>query len=315
MMDQYLPFEKPIVELETKLKELESLSLENNIELKNEVPLLQAKITALRESIFGNLTTWQRVQLSRHPLRPHASDYIELIFKDFMEMHGDRTFREDPAIIGGPTKLNQQTVMVIGLQKGRSTKEKVFRNFGMPHPEGYRKAIRFMDFAERFDLPLITFIDTPGAYPGLGAEERGQSEAIASCIEKMASLNVPSIAYVIGEGGSGGALSLGVADRIFMLEYSIYSVISPEGCAAILWNDSLLASKAAEAMKVTADEVAKLGFIDDILKEPLGGAHRDVKTMAHIMKESMVKHLNEIKKLDNFKSLRIEKYKKIGVPL
>ena len=311
-MDQYLPFEKPIIELEKRLDELRKISQENNIELSKEVPQLSVKIGELQKNIFHNLTPWQRVQLSRHSLRPHTSDYIEKIFDDFIELHGDRTFADDPAIIGGLARLDGCPLMVIGTQKGRSTKEKVFRNFGMPHPEGYRKATRLMKLAERFRLPLVTFIDTPGAYPGVSAEERGQSEAIATSIETIASLNVPTLSYIIGEGGIGGALALGVTDKIIMLEYSIYSVISPEGCAAILWNDQSAAEKAAEAMKITAQEIQQLGFLDDVLQEPLGGAHRNPELMTSILKKNMVRHLNETK---FSKEKRVEKYRKIGVPL
>ncbi len=313
MSDQYLPFEKPIIELETRLAALKEISDENSSEISKEIPLLQKKILELQKNVFTNLSTWQRVQLSRHPLRPHTSDYLELVFDDFIEFHGDRSFKDDPAIIGGLAKLGDRTLMVIGLQKGRSTKEKVFRNFGMPHPEGYRKALRLMKFAERFQVPLVTFVDTPGAYPGIGAEERGQAHAIASCIETMVSLDIPTLTYIIGEGGSGGALALGVADRIVMLEYSIYSVISPEGCAAILWNDQSAAEKAAEAMRVSAREVAQFGFIDEVLEEPLGGAHRSQKLMAKNLEKNILYHLSQISNDSRHK--RLEKYRKIGVPL
>ena len=311
-MDQYLPFEKPIIELEQRLDELKKISKENNLELSEEVPQLATKIEDLQKNIFHNLTPWQRVQLSRHSLRPHTSDYIEHIFDEFIELHGDRTCADDPAIIGGLARVDGLSLMVIGSEKGRSTKEKVFRNFGMPHPEGYRKAVRLMKLAERFNLPLVTFIDTPGAYPGMGAEERGQSEAIATSIETLVSLNVPTLSYIIGEGGSGGALALGVTDKIIMLEYSIYSVISPEGCAAILWNDQSAAEKAAEAMKITAREIEQLGFLDDVLQEPLGGAHRNPKLTVSILKKNMLRHLSETKFL---KERRVEKYRRIGVPL
>jgi len=311
-MDQYLPFEKPILELEKRLGDLRKISQENNIELSQEVPQLANKIQDLQKNIFYNLTPWQRVQLSRHPLRPHVSDYIEKIFDDFIELHGDRAFSDDSALIGGLGKIEGKSIMLIGTQKGRSTKEKVFRNFGMPHPEGYRKAVRLMKLAERFNLPLITFIDTPGAYPGIGAEERGQSEAIATSIETIASLNVPTLSYIIGEGGSGGALALGVTDKIIMFEYSIYSVISPEGCAAILWNDQGAAENAARAMKITAREIEQLGFLDDVLEEPLGGAHRNPELMAAVLKKNIVQHLNEA---GFSREKRLEKYRKIGVPL
>ncbi len=311
-MDQYLPFEKPIIELEKRLDELKKISQENNLGLSLEVPQLATKIEELQRNVFYNLTPWQRVQLSRHPSRPHTSDYIEQIFDEFIEIHGDRACADDPAIIGGLARCAGTSMMIIGTQKGRSTKEKVFRNFGMPNPEGYRKATRLMRLAERFHLPVVTFIDTPGAYPGIGAEERGQSEAIATAIETMADITVPTLSYIIGEGGSGGALALGVTDKIIMLEFSIYSVISPEGCAAILWNDQSAAENAARAMKITAREIEQLGFLDDVLEEPLGGAHRNSKLMASVVKKNMLRYLNEIK---FSKEKRVEKYRKIGVPL
>ena len=271
----FLEFEQPIAELEAKIQELRLVSSENAVDIEDEIKRLQDKARERTESIFSRLTSWQISQLARHPQRPYTQDYIDHLLTDFRELHGDRAYADDPAIIGGIGRFEGQPVMLIGHQKGRDTKAKIRRNFGMPRPEGYRKAQRLMKLAERFGLPVITFIDTPGAYPGIGAEERGQSEAIARSLSVMAELKVPIIATVIGEGGSGGALAIGVGDRVYMLQYSIYSVISPEGCASILWKDAAQASLAAEALGITSERIHGLGLIDDVIPEPLGGAHRN----------------------------------------
>ncbi|RUO21440.1 acetyl-CoA carboxylase carboxyl transferase subunit alpha [Aliidiomarina haloalkalitolerans] len=278
----FLEFEKPIAELEAQIDELRAVGAKGglDIDLEKEVTQLQKKRGELIEKIFSDLGAWQVAQLARHPLRPYTLDYINLMFTEFDELAGDRAFADDKAIVGGVARLDGKPVMVIGQQKGRETKEKVRRNFGMPKPEGYRKALRLMEMAERFKMPIVTFIDTPGAYPGIGAEERGQSEAIARNLKVMARLRVPIVCTVIGEGGSGGALAIGVGDRVNMLQYSTYSVISPEGCASILWKSATKAELAAEAMGVTAQRSLELGLIDKIVEEPLGGAHRDYKTIA-----------------------------------
>ncbi len=271
----FLDFEQPIAELQAKIEELRLVEEDSEIDIQLEIEKLETEISSLTHSIFSKLTPWQISQLSRHPLRPYTLDYIGYIIDDFEELHGDRAYSDDNAIICGLGRLADRSVVVIGHQKGRDTKEKLFRNFGMPRPEGYRKALRLMKFAERFNLPIITFIDTPGAYPGIGAEERGQAEAIARNLREMANLKTPIIATVIGEGGSGGALAIGVADRVMMLKYSTYSVISPEGCASILWKDSEKAELAAEAMAITSEDLMKHKLIDEIVEEPMGGAHRD----------------------------------------
>ncbi len=280
MNQNFLDFERPIAELEEKIEELRQVGDGSQINLSEEIQRLQVKSVALTEQIFSNLSAWQIAQLARHPRRPYTLDYAAALLSDFVELHGDRSFADDPAIVTGLGRLNGRPVAVIGHQKGRDTREKVRRNFGMPRPEGYRKALRIMQLAERFGLPLITFIDTPGAYPGVGAEERGQSEAIARNLQVMAALRVPVVCTVIGEGGSGGALAIGVGDRLFMLGYSTYSVISPEGCASILWKSSERAEDAAEAMGITAPRLHELGLVDQVLSEPLGGAHRDPDSMA-----------------------------------
>jgi acetyl-CoA carboxylase carboxyl transferase subunit alpha len=290
----FLDFERPIAELEAKIEELRRVGTDTELNIIEEISRLQAKNKELTRSIFSSLTPFQTVQMARHPLRPYTFDYISRILTDFDELHGDRCFSASPTIVGGTARLEGRPVMVIGHQKGRTTKEKVERNFGMPKPEDYRKSLRLMKMAERFKLPIITFIDTPGAYPGIGAEERNQSEAIARNLFEMSVLKVPIIATVIGEGGSGGALAIGVADRVMMLQYSVYSVISPEGCATILWKRVEKAPDAAEAMVVTADRIMKLGLIDRIIPEPLGGAHRDVDTMAINIKEAIVENLLEL---------------------
>ncbi|HEY5791501.1 MAG TPA: acetyl-CoA carboxylase carboxyltransferase subunit alpha [Gammaproteobacteria bacterium] len=276
----FLDFEQPIAELEAKIEELRHVGDDNDLNIGEEIARLEAKSRALTESIFSNLTPWQVSQISRHPQRPYTLDYLRMIFTDYEELHGDRHFADDKAIIGGLARFEGQPVMVIGHQKGRDTKDKVYRNFGMSRPEGYRKALRLMQMAERFGLPIMTFIDTPGAYPGIGAEERGQSEAIARNLHVMAGLRTPIVCTVIGEGGSGGALAIGVGDAVLMLGYATYSVISPEGCASILWKSATKAPEAAEAMGITAPRLLQLKLIDEVVPEPLGGAHRDPATMA-----------------------------------
>jgi acetyl-CoA carboxylase carboxyl transferase subunit alpha len=293
----FLDFERPIAELEAKIDELRFVGDDSVVNLTEEIARLKAKSESLTRSIFANLSAWQITQLARHPQRPYAADYIDRIFTDFQELHGDRAYADDAAVIGGLARLEGQPLVVIGHQKGRDTKSKVRHNFGMPRPEGYRKALRLMHMADRFRLPVITLIDTPGAYPGVGAEERGQSEAIARNLFEMARLPVPVVSVVIGEGGSGGALAIGVADRLMMLQYSIYSVISPEGCASILWKSADRAEDAAEAMGVTADRLKDLGLVDEVLKEPLGGAHRDPQAMAEVLKNALISHMDGLSRL------------------
>lgn len=290
----FLDFEQPIAELEAKIEELRLVGNDSEINISEEVKRLEQKSKELTRTIFSSLNSWQIVQLARHPQRPHGLDYIEKIFTNFEELHGDRHFADDAAIVGGIARLESKPVMVIAHEKGRSTKEKLQRNFAMPRPEGYRKALRLMELAEQFKLPIITFIDTPGAYPGIDAEERGQSEAIARNLQVMSQLKTPIIATVIGEGGSGGALAIGVADRMLMLQYSVYSVISPEGCASILWKSAEKASDAAEAMGMAASRLYKLGLIDRVIEEPLGGAHRDADTMAKDLKQVLLNELIEL---------------------
>ncbi len=293
----YLDFEQPIAELEAKIEELRRVGFDNEINISEEIARLEEKSRKLTASVFSSLSAWQISQLSRHPLRPYTLDYIQLIFTDFHELHGDRAFADDPAIVGGLARLEGRPVMVIGHQKGRDTKEKIRRNFGMPRPEGYRKALRLMRLAEKFRLPVLTFIDTPGAYPGIDAEERGQSEAIARNLYVMSQLKTPVVCTVIGEGGSGGALAIGVGDRLLMLEYSTYSVISPEGCASILWKSADKAELAAEAMGITSRRLEELGLIDEIIPEPLGGAHRDRKQAAANIKEVLLRHLEQLERV------------------
>ncbi len=295
---KFLDFEQPIAILEAKIEELRNVEFDNKINISDALKQLEDRSQALTESIFANLTDWQISQLSRHPGRPYTQDYIDLMFTDFHELHGDRAYADDPAIICGLAKLDGQPIAIIGHQKGRDTKEKIHRNFGMPRPEGYRKALRVMKIAERFNLPIICLIDTPGAYPGIDAEERGQSEAIARNLFEMAQLKTPIICTIIGEGGSGGALAIGVGDRLIMLEYSTYSVISPEGCAAILWKSPDKLQLAAEAMGITADRIREQGFLDEVVREPLGGAHRDFKTMADNLKDALTRHLDSINEQD-----------------
>ena len=297
MSQEYLDFELPIAELEAKIEALRSAS-DDKIDLHDEIKRLQKKSDELTKKTFANLDAWQVSRMARHPNRPYTLDYIEHIFTDFQELAGDRAFADDKAIVGGLARLDGRSVMVIGHQKGRTVKDKVARNFGMPAPEGYRKALRLMQMAERFNLPIITFIDTPGAYPGIGAEERGQSEAIARNLREMSTLKVPVICTVIGEGGSGGALAIGVGDNVNMLQYSTYSVISPEGCASILWKSAEKASTAAEVMGLTATRLKELGLIDNIVPEPLGGAHRNYHEMARNLKQCLVEELNELDTFD-----------------
>lgn len=292
----FLEFEKPIAELEAKIEELRRVGTDTELNIIEEITRLESKGKELKRTIFSSLTPAQTVQMARHPLRPYTFDYVSRIFTDFDELHGDRHFSASPTIVGGIARLEGNPVMIIGHQKGRTTKEKVERNFGMPKPEDYRKALRLMKMAERFKLPILTFIDTPGAYPGIGAEERNQSEAIARNLYEMATLRVPIICTVIGEGGSGGALAIGVGDRVMMLQYSVYSVISPEGCASILWKSAEKAADAAEAMGVTADRIIKLGLIDRIIPEPLGGAHRDIDLIATNIKEALMENLAELER-------------------
>jgi acetyl-CoA carboxylase carboxyl transferase subunit alpha len=292
---KFLDFEQPIAELEAKIEELRNVQFDNDINISDALKQLEDRSQALTESIFTNLSDWQISQLSRHPGRPYTLDYVEHIFTDFHELHGDRAYADDPAIICGLARLDGQPVMVIGHQKGRDTKEKIYRNFGMPRPEGYRKALRMMKMAERFKMPVICLIDTPGAYPGIGAEERGQSEAIARNLFEMARLKTPIICTIIGEGGSGGALAIGVGDRLIMLEYSTYSVISPEGCASILWKSQDKSQLAAEAMGITSDRIREQGFLDEVVREPLGGGHRNFKVIAMNLKDALLRHMNELK--------------------
>jgi acetyl-CoA carboxylase carboxyl transferase subunit alpha len=292
----FLDFEQPIAELEAKIDELRFLGNDVEINIVEEVNRLRAKSRTLTKSIFANLTPWQVAQLARHPQRPYTFDYIALLCTDFQELHGDRMYADDLAIVGGPARIDGRPVMIIGQQKGRDTKERVRRNYGMPRPEGYRKALRLMRTAERFKLPIITFIDTPGAYPGVGSEERNQSEAIARNLFEMAQFPVPIISTVIGEGGSGGALAIGVCDRLLMLQYSVYSVISPEGCASILWKTADKKELAAEAMGITADRLKGLGLVDEVLPEPLGGAHRDIQATVDAVKAAILKHLDALEK-------------------
>ena len=294
----FLEFEQPIAELEAKIEELRLVGGGAEINIEEEIDRLRSKSLSLTESIFANLNPWQISQLSRHPQRPYLLDYIKRIFDHFQELHGDRTFADDHAIVGGVGRLDGRSVMIIGHQKGRDTKEKIHRNFGMPRPEGYRKALRLMELAERFRLPILTFIDTPGAYPGVGAEERGQSEAIARNLQVMARLRTPVLCTVIGEGGSGGALAIGVGDRLLMLQHSTYSVISPEGCASILWKSAEKAQLAAEAMAITSDRLKELELIDEIVTEPLGGAHRKPDVMAATLKQALLSHLDVLRDTD-----------------
>ena len=291
---KFLDFEQPIAELEAKIEELRYVGDDSEININEEVARLKAKSETLTKNIFAKLSPWQIARVARHESRPYTQDYLKIIAPDFQELHGDRMYADDPAIIGGTGRINGRAVMFIGHQKGRDTKERVRRNYGMPKPEGYRKAQRLMRMAEKFSMPIVTLIDTPGAYPGVGAEERGQSEAIASSLYLMAGLKTPIISVVIGEGGSGGALAIGVGDRLLMMQYGIYSVISPEGCASILWNSAERAEDAAEAMRITADSLSKFGLVDEVLEEPLGGAHRSPVEAAEVLRNALIKNLDEL---------------------
>ncbi|WP_043306933.1 acetyl-CoA carboxylase carboxyltransferase subunit alpha [Pseudomonas sp. ML96] len=315
MNPNFLDFEQPIADLQAKIEELRLVGNDNALNISDEIARLQDKSSDLTKSIFGNLSSWQISQLSRHPRRPYTLDYIEHIFTEFDELHGDRHFSDDAAIVGGTARLDDQPVMIIGHQKGREVREKVRRNFGMPRPEGYRKACRLMEMAERFKLPILTFIDTPGAYPGIDAEERNQSEAIAWNLRVMSRLKTPIIATVIGEGGSGGALAIGVCDQLNMLQYSTYSVISPEGCASILWKTAEKAPDAAEAMGITAERLKGLGIVDKVIGEPLGGAHRDPAVAAQSIRAELLEQLDMLRKLDDAKLLerRYERLMSYGV--
>jgi acetyl-CoA carboxylase carboxyl transferase subunit alpha len=294
---KFLEFEQPIAELEAKIEELRFVGDDAEININDEVVRLRAKSESLTKSIFAKLSAWQIAQVARHPMRPYTLDYLEMISPDFQELHGDRMYADDSAIIGGIGRIDGKAIMFIGHQKGRDTKERVRRNYGMPKPEGYRKAQRLMRMAEKFSLPVVTLIDTPGAYPGVGAEERGQSEAIAQSLYLMSGLKTPIISVVIGEGGSGGALAIGVGDRLLMLQYGIYSVISPEGCASILWKSADKAEDAAEAMRITAKDLSGFGLVDETLEEPLGGAHRDPKQAAEVLRNALLKNIEELEAL------------------
>ncbi|MBD3368341.1 MAG: acetyl-CoA carboxylase carboxyltransferase subunit alpha [Candidatus Eisenbacteria bacterium] len=310
----WLEFEKPLLELEQRIDELKSFADEENIDVVRELKRLEAKAEDLRQDIYGKLSRWQVTQIARHPRRPYTLDYLNELSSDFIELHGDRRFGDDPAIVSGLAVMGNRRVVVVGHQKGRDTKENIRRNFGMANPEGYRKALRVMQLAARFGRPIVTFVDTPGAYPGVGAEERGQAEAIAWNLHEMSRLPVPIVVVVIGEGGSGGALGIGVGDRVLMLEYSIYSVISPEGCASILFRDAAKAQTAAEAMKVTAPDLAELDVIDEIVREPLGGAHRDWKSAAGKVGEAVERHLAELSRVgpEELVRRRLDKFMAMG---
>ncbi|MFA5089028.1 MAG: acetyl-CoA carboxylase carboxyltransferase subunit alpha [Candidatus Omnitrophota bacterium] len=309
-----LDFEKPIIELETKVNELKNFGSSKKISLTPEIKKLEQKLEKMRAEIYSNLTSWQRIQIARHPSRPYSFDYIHMIATDFVELHGDRLFADDLALIAGFAKIDEKKVMVIGHQKGRDTKENVMRNFGCAHPEGYRKAMRLMQMAEKFRLPVVIFIDTPGAYPGIGAEERGQAQAIAANLRDMMMISTPIVATVIGEGGSGGALGIGIADKVCILQNAYYSVISPEGCASILWRNSVKAPEAANALKLTAEDLLKFGIIDEIVPEPLGGAHRNPDEVAESLKGVILKHLKELSALskDDLLESRYKRFRKIG---
>ncbi len=310
----WLEFERPLLELERRIDELRSFADSQNIDVAGELARLEAKAGELRKQIYEKLTRWQMTQLARHPRRPYTLDYLKMLGIDFVELHGDRRFSDDAAIVGGLGFWGDRKVVVIGHQKGRDTKENIRRNFGMAHPEGYRKALRLMKLAVKYNRPIITFVDTPGAYPGIGAEERGQAEAIALNLREMARLPVPFVAVVIGEGGSGGALGIAVGDRVLMMEYAIYSVISPEGCASILYRDAAKAPQAAEAMKITAPDLESLGVIDEIIREPVGGAHRDPEMAARNVGEAIQRHLSELEKLSPTELVdrRLEKFMNMG---
>lgn len=311
----HLDFERPITELEKKISDMKDFSIGESVELSGEIASLQKKLEKLRGDVYSKLTRWQKVQIARHPMRPYSMDYIRLLSEGFLELHGDRGYGDDKALVGGFARIDGKSLMIIGQQKGRDTKEKLIHNFGMMHPEGYRKALRLFYMAQKFKTPILVLIDTPGAYPGIGAEERGQAEAIARNIREMAVLEVPIVVVIIGEGASGGALGIGLGDRIIMLEYAWYSVISPEGCAAILWRDAAKAPDAAEALKVTSHDVMELGIIDQIIPEPSGGAHNDPEKTAERMKIEILKSINELEKLSTEQLIeqRIKKYRIMGV--
>src|SRR5213594_3590535 len=311
-MPDALDFEQPLLDIETRIAALQAE--ENAPKAREEIAKLEERLARLRQRTYASLTAWQRTQLARHPKRPHTRDFIKLLFDDFIELHGDRLFGDDAAVVGGLARFEEQGVVVIGHQKGRDTREKIARNFGMPHPEGYRKALRLMQLAEKFGKPILALIDTPGAYPGIGAEERGQAEAIARNLRAMAALRTPIVAIVTGEGGSGGALAIGMGNRVLMLEYAIYAVISPEGCAAILWGDASKAPEAAESMRITAPDLLKLGVIDAIVPEPVGGAHRDWEGAAGHLREALRDQLGQLtsKPADSLVAERYEKFRKIG---
>jgi acetyl-CoA carboxylase carboxyl transferase subunit alpha len=315
MADQpSLDFERPIVELEKKISDMKDFSVGENIDMSGEIASMEKKLERLREEVYSSLTRWQKVQLSRHPKRPYTLDYIRLMMTDYVSIHGDRYFADDNAVVGGFAKLDGRPVLVVGQQKGRDTKEKLTRNFGMMHPEGYRKALRLFYLAQKFNLPIVILIDTPGAYPGIGAEERGQAEAIARNIREMSRLTVPIVITIIGEGASGGALGIGVGDRVLMMEYAWYSVISPEGCAAILWRDAAKAPEAAEALKVTSDDLAELGLIDKVIAEPPGGAHNNPAEAADLLKRELIAALDELSKkpVNDLLLERLMKYREMG---
>jgi acetyl-CoA carboxylase carboxyl transferase subunit alpha len=311
----YLDFEKPIADLESKLSDMQQLAIENDVDVTDAVKSLEDKIKTLKKETYQNLTRWQRVQVSRHPDRPYTLDYIEYIADKFIELHGDRAVKDDKAMIGGLAEIDGQSVMIIGHQKGRNTKQRQYRNFGMANPDGYRKALRLMKMAEKFNVPIVTFIDTPGAFPGLEAEERGQAEAIAKNLKEMFLLKVPVICIVIGEGASGGALGIGIGDKVFMLENTWYSVISPESCSSILWRSWDYKEQAAEALKLTASDMLKFGLIDEIVKEPLGGAHIEPVLMAKKIKKTILDTLKQLTELnpEERMNLRIDKFSKMGV--
>ncbi len=311
----WLDFEKPIIELERRIQDLKDFGSEEEIEFSEEVKRLERRLARLKDEIYSGLSSWQKVQLARHPRRPYTMDYVEAICSGFLELHGDRGYADDKAVVGGLADIDGRPVMVIGQQKGRNTKENLYRNFGMPHPEGYRKALRLMHMAGKFNCPIVSFIDTPGAFPGIGAEERGQSEAIARNLREMACLPVPFVVAVIGEGGSGGALAMAVGDVIMMMENSIYSVISPEGCAAILWSDRAKAPQAAEALRLTAKDLLQLGVVDELVSEPAGGAHRDPEQAAAALKEALVRRLDDLSRypVGELLARRAAKYRAMGV--
>jgi acetyl-CoA carboxylase carboxyl transferase subunit alpha len=311
-MPDALDFEQPLVEIEIRIAGLQAQ--EATQKTREEIAKLEDRLSRLRQKTYASLTAWQRTQLARHPKRPHTRDLFKLLFDDFVELHGDRVYGDDAAIVGGLARFEGRGVVVVGHQKGRDTREKIARNFGMPHPEGYRKALRLMHLAQKFGKPIVTFIDTPGAYPGLGAEERGQAEAIARNLREMAGLRVPILSVVTGEGGSGGALAIGMGNRVLMLEYAIYSVISPEGCAAILWGDAAKAPDAAESMRITAPDLLRLGVIDGIVPEPVGGAHRDWEGAASNLREALREHLRPLASMspDDLVADRYEKFRKMG---